>query len=448
MSLSSMDFDVPHMAPRLNIAPIAWIGAAGAALLVAVFGIWAAQTQITGAVFAQGQAIVVGKPQVVQSLDGGAIAALGVSDGQSVEAGDVLITFDAAVAEANRDISHRRLAGALTRHARYRAESLGVSAPEFHYAPLPFPTPDTTSDEIDQTRIFEIRAQRRGDITEELSQTIAGLTAERRAATAQIAALSDQVASLDTDIARISSLQAQNLARRSDLARLERERFETISRLELARADLAGAMVELETAHLNARQKETAFREDVALGLAEAAADIDELTLEIVKLSETLRRKVIRAPVDGIVHDVQVSTVGAVVSPGETIMTVIPTSRGVEFEVQLNPADVDRAYHGQTADIVLSAIDPSGGLRLAGLVSRVSPDTVIDERTGEAFYRVGLSVPAEELAQVDSQYLVPGLPIEVYLSTGDRSVLTYLLAPFTAHLRRAFREDDGAPLRQ
>jgi HlyD family secretion protein len=148
----------------------------------------------------------------------------------------------------------------------------------------------------------------------------------------------------------------------------------------------------------------------------------------------------ILAPTDGIIHEMQVFTVGGVVAPEATIVQVIPQSEGVEFELRIDPKTIDQIFVGQKAKVSFPAFDMRTIPEIFGTLSEVPPSTVTDPTTGQSYYRVGLSVPPEGLALLGNVDLIPGMPIEAFLETGERSVLSYLTKPLMDQLSRAFRE--------
>jgi len=427
-------------APECGLRRTLWLGAFGFVALFGAVGGWAATTVIGGAVVASGQAVVPGKPQVVQSLDGGVIAAIHVQDGDRVRADDLLMQLDPTLVEVNLNISRGRLAAALARQARLRAEQLGLENPDFSLPPLPFAAPDIAEPMARELAIFKTRAETLQGQREQLAETLHQLETQREGTQGQMAAVEEQAASLDGDLDGLRKLSKQGLVRQSQLSQLQRARAQLTGEMAGLRATLSRLEIAGRDAHLELRQAERAFREEVISTLRDATAEVEELTLEIVTRTAQLDRIDIRAPTGGIVHEMQVVTKGGVVAPGGTILQVIPLDRGLDFELRVDPRSVDQVRPGQSAELVLASFDPQSTPQLKGEVTSVSAAAVTDPKTGQEFYRVGLDVSEEELARAGDVDLIPGMPVEAYLHTGDRTVLAYLLHPVTTHLRRAFRE--------
>ncbi|MFZ3583941.1 HlyD family type I secretion periplasmic adaptor subunit [Loktanella sp. DJP18] len=425
---------------RVSLRPALWLGLSGLVALVGVCGLWAATTVIGGAVIAQGQVTVHGKPQQVQHLDGGMIAAIDVSNGDHVTAGQVLLRLDPTVVQLNRDMAERRLIEALTLAARLTAEQQGRNTLAFSYPMLPFALPDMAEAEAGQRQIFAARRAVQQGGRDQLTETLLQIDAQITGQQAQAGAIRDQMGYLDTDIANKRTLADRALIRQSDLNDLQRAQADMRGRLAGIEADIARLTNARAESTLQTLQAERSFKESVVLDLREATAQVEELTLEIITRQAQLNRIDLRAPVAGIVHEMAVSTVGGVVAPGEVLMQIIPQDPAREFEMRIDPRAVDQVWPGQTAQVVMAAFDPSNTPKLIGEVVRISPNVVVDPQTGQRFYRVDLSVPEIEIARLGAVEIVPGMPVEAFLETGDRSVLAYLVQPFATQLRRAFRE--------
>lgn len=431
-------------APRNLSAEMRRIGLAGGlgmVLLVGALGGWAATTEIGGAVIAAGQAEVQGKPQTVQSLDGGIIAEINVKDGDRVTAGEVLVRLDPTLLKINLDSARTRLADALALKARLTAEQLGHETLRFDYPDLPFEPLDTAQFEEGQRKIFAARAKVREGRADQLAERLEQFENQLAGLRAQIAAKRDQLGFLEKDLASVRTLVGEGLARQSQMTTLERDRSDLLGQIAAFEADMARVRNEMRDAEIETLQAERGFQEEVVTQLREVTAKTEELLLEIVTRTAQLDRIEVRAPADGVVHEMQVTTLGGVVAPGGTILSVVPLGRGVDFELRVDPRAIDQVYPGQRAQVIFSAFDPRNAPRLIGEVTTVSPDTVTDPKTGQKFFRIGLMVPPEELARLGDVKLVPGMPVEAFLETADRTVLSYLLHPLTSQFTRAFRED-------
>lgn len=431
----------PMLAPNLDLRRPKILGFLSLFVLIGVLGAWAHFSMITGAIVTAGQAVVQGKPKVVQSLDGGEVAEILVRDGDVVESGAVLMRLDPTLLQINLDIARGRLASALALRARLEAEQLGHSTLAFNYPDLPFDSAlDTASHEQSQRQIFKARAAVLTGQQAQLEETLLQIDNQRKGVEGQITALGEQIALLEGDLENMRRLAKQGLARQSQMSELQRSKSQVtgqLAGLEAERARLANARRD---ATLNTLQATRAFQEEVVTQLRDVNAQIDELTLEIVTRRAGLARIDITAPAAGVVHEMQVTTKGGVIPPGGQIAQIIPTSKEIDFELRVDPRSIDQVYPDQPARLIVASFDPKSSPELAAYVSVISPDVITDPRTGQPYYKVNLKLDAAAQIQLSRMDVVPGMPVEAYLETGDRSVLSYLIHPIASHLRKALRE--------
>ena len=415
-------------------------GVIGLLLLLGVFGGWAHFTQISSAVIAGGQAVVHGRPKLVQTLDGGVVQSITVQNGDIVQQGQVLMQLDPTLLSINLDIARGRLAAALALKARLTAEQLGQSTLVFSYPTLPFTQPDTSAEEAGQREIFAARAAVLQGGRAQLAEAQLQLDNQIAGVAGQVGAIRDQMGFLQRDLDNQTALVEQGLSRQSQLGDLQRNMSQLGGQLASLEAEQARLINAQRDRELETLQTERAFMEQVVTDLREVTTQVEELTLEIVTRSAQLDRIEIRAPADGIVNELQVTTIGGVVAPGATILEVVPLGQGMDFELRIDPRAMDSVYQGQMAQVQMSAFDAQSTPKLTAHVTTISAGAITDPQTGQSFYRVGLAVSATEIARLGDVTLMPGMPVEAFLQTGDRSVLTYLLSPISTHLARAFRE--------
>lgn len=434
------DATIAANSPSTSLHRPALLGILGTIALFAIFGAWAGNTVIGGAIIATGQTSVQGKPFAVQSLDGGIVRSVDVKSGDKVEAGQVLIRLDPTVVSANLEIARTRLAAALALRARLMSEQAGHDEIVFAYPSLPIADLETGLHEDSQRGIFAARAnvmagERTGlqDTIAQIDSQISGIEGQREATLAQVALLKPQLENQDRLMSQGLIRQGEVLQNRREMMRLDGQ----LSSLDSEAARLRTARRDAENRQL---QTERQFLQDVVTELNEVADRVEELTLEVVNRSAELKRADISAPASGVVHEMQITGLGNVVAPGATLLEIIPTSKEIEFEVKVDPRSVDQIYIGQQAELALSSYDPRSTPRLDAKVSGVSPDAVSDPRTGRSFFRVILTLDDAEDLSGHGVEIRPGMPIEAYLQTGDRSVLSYLLHPISQQLDRAFRE--------
>lgn len=439
-------FSPPGAAPA-PLVPQADLGRAGRASLIAslalmgLFLAWAQLTPISGAVVAPGQATVPGKPRVVQSLDGGRVERIAVANGDPVVAGQVLLQLDPRLIQAKLDVARGRLVAALALRARLEAEQAGAAAPDFPQPDLPFDLPDSSAAEAGQRQIFAARAALREGRAAQRVERVAQMANQIEGVMAQIAAGEAQLKILESELASAGELVGKGMMRKAELLDLQSRQAGLLGDIAGRRAEVARLQNAARDAELEVDQAERAFHEEVAIELRKTMTEVEEMILEVITLTDQLARVEIRAPSDGVVHEMQVTTEGGVVAPGETILQVVPQGNGVEFEMRLSTQDLDRVHVGQPTQLVFPSLDQRTTPRLEATVASVSPAAIIDPQTGQNFYRLKIAVTPAELARLGPVEILPGMPVEAFLQTGDRSVMSYLLSPLTRQAMLAFREE-------
>ncbi len=426
--------------PHLETGSATRFGIVASLAFLVLFILWAEMTQISGAVISSGQAVVPGKPRQVQSLEGGSVARIFVANGDRVKAGAVLLELDPTLIKAKLDMGRARLAALLARQSRLGAEQAGFSAPLYKYRALPFATPDTQDVEVGETKIFIARSALRQGRRDQLAERLAQLDNQTAGLLAQMKAREEQLVLLERDLSNVKKLYANGMAHESQMLDLQSSQAGMLgdlagNRTELARFENAGR-----DASIEASQAENSFLEQVATDLRSTSDEIEERILEIITLSNQLERVKIRAPSDGIVHEMQVTTIGGVVPPGAIIMQIVPQNGPVEFEVRLPAKELERVHVGQGAELMFSGLDHRTTPRIEARVASISPAAINDPQTGQSFYRLTVTVTPTELARLGDVELLPGMPVEAFLHTADRSVMSYLVAPMQHQLMLAFRE--------
>lgn len=429
-----------RMRPRTSLG-LAWrTGAWGSLLLLALLILWAYVTPIGGAVIATGQAVVRGKPKVIQSLDGGIVSDIPVVEGQQVAEGQVLLRLDPTLLEVNRDIALSRLAEALARKGRLASEQAGLETPDFTPPALPFPLPDMTLNEEGQRRIFDVRRAQEAGRRDQLAERVHQFNNQIAGIEALLSSQEEQLSLLNRQIDTLEQLYAQGLTRESQLLELQRGRAGLLGEMAENRAEIARVSNSIRDAEISVLQADREFQEKVSTDLSTATTEADELTLQIVNTLAQLGRVELRSPARGVIHEMQVTTRGGVAAPGAALMQVIPVAEGVEFELKLEPRLIEQVHPGQKAQVVFPAFDQRTTPRLDGEVSQISPGTITDPVTRTEYYRLALTVPPEELAKLGAARIPPGMPVEAFLQLGDRTVLDYLIHPLASQIERSFRE--------
>lgn len=437
--MSAEAFSTPRL--KTDISGAGRLGVLAALVLLAmVFG-WAYLTPVSGAVIAPGSAVVRGKPKMVQSLDGGVVEDIRVADGDLVRKGDVLLQLDPTLLQINLEMYRNRLAETRAEISRLQAEQMGAETVAFDYDTQYLDGLPLEQINAGQTEIFEARREVMKGRQEQLREKIAQFHNQTSGVDGLIKAKHDQLAFIEQELEDVSALHADGLAREGQVLELQRSRARLLGEIAGHQSEMARIRNSIRDTELEILQAERQFKEQVVTDLREAVVEGEELLLQIVTVRKQLERIEILSPVDGIIHEMQVFNAGGVVPPGETILQVIPVSEGVDFEIRVDPNAIDQVAQGQRAKVVFSAFNTRTAPEIFGAVSTISPDSVTDPATGQSFYRVTLAIPADELAKLEGHEILPGMPIEAFLQTGERTVLSYLTRPLSDQLRRAFRDD-------
>jgi HlyD family secretion protein len=417
------------------------IGLAVVVVLAGGLGGWASTAEISGALIAPGSIVVESNVKKVQHPTGGVVGEVLARDGDIVKAGDILVRLDDTVTKASLAIVTKNLDAQWARAARLEAEQRGLDKITFPpQLTSRISDPDVKSLILSESKLFEVRvngrtgqkAQLRERITQ-LNEEIAGLSAQEKAKDQEIALVEKELAGVrdlyDKHLVQISRLTTLE----RDAARLNGERAQYIA----SRAQAKGKITETE---LQIIQVDKDMVSEVSKDLRETNDKIGEFVERKVTAEDQLRRVDIRSPQDGMVLQSAVHTVGGVITAGDAIMMIVPQADDLQVEAKVNPQDIDKLQIGQKTLLRLSAFNQRTTPELNGAVNRVSPDVTTDQRTGQSYYTIRVSMPPEEVARLGDVKLIPGMPVEAFVQTGDRTLISYLMKPLSDQLMRAFRE--------
>lgn len=415
---------------------------ATAAMLVAGIGLWASTAMLSGAVVASGSFVVESYAKKVQHPTGGVVGEILVNEGDRVRAGDVVLRVDSTKTRANLAITSQRIDEIRARVARLIAERDDLDGPRFPDE-LAARASDQDVAEIlhGERRLFTIRRDAMESKRRQLSERIAQHKDEITGMKAQELAFDQGIKVLESEIASLSGLREKGLVPndrlnglKTQLATFGGERGERIA----LQAQIVGKISEVKLQMLQIDQD---MKAEVGLELREAQAQIAEYVERKVAAEDDLKRVDMIAPASGIVHQLATHTVGGVISPADVAMLIVPDEDGLALEVGVQPHDIDHVHVGQKALVRLSAFNQRTTPELNGTVTRVGADLSEDERTGSAHYVVRISLPASEVGRIQGLQLIPGMPAETFIATGERTALSYLLKPLSDQISRAFREE-------
>ena len=422
--------------------PVILTGLSLVILLFVVGGAWAMFANLSGAVIATGQVAVLGKPKTIQHLDGGIVAEIKIDNGDSVSKNDLLIRLDDTLLNANLNIYQNRLREGVAQRARLVAERDNLDEVVWDEGVLkPFEMNISPEARQGQERLYEARLSTREGQISQLREQIKQFRNQRTGIEALKASRKTQLGFLDDELKGIRSLNEKGLSTKSQLMGLERQREEIIGQIAEQHAELARIQNSISETEIQILQVNREFRQNVLTELRQVEQEVNDMTQQLHATVEQLKRIEVKAPVSGIIHELSVFTIGGVIGPGSPVLQIIPQDEGFEIEANVEPQFVDELYSGQSATLRFSAFNQRTTPELNGTVKGISPNVVVNEQTGLSFYKIRLTVPEVELARLNDQPLVPGMPVEAFIKTRERTALNYLLKPLSDQINRAFREE-------
>jgi HlyD family secretion protein len=409
--------------------------------LSAGVGGWAATMPISGALIASGSIVVESSAKKVQHPTGGVVGELRVRDGDRVRAGDVVARLDQTVTRANLAIITKGLDELTARKARLASERDGTATLVFP-ATLTTRTKDPDIAQImeGEHKLFELRRSARSGQKAQLRQQAAQLLEEIGGLTAQQKAKIQEIALINRELEGVRELFKKNLVQLPRLTQLEREATRLNGEQAQLVASVAQAKGKIAEIELKILQVDQDLSSDVAKELRETDAKIGEFVERKISAEDQLQRIEIRAPQDGTVFQLSVHTVGGVIGPAETIMLIVPDNDSLTVEAKVNPQEIEQVQLNQKTVLRFSAFNAATTPEINGYVSRISADTTSDQRTGQTYYTVRIAIPSEELSRLGDSKLVPGMPVECFVQTGERTAFSYLLKPLRDQMNRTFRE--------
>ncbi|CAH0356773.1 HlyD family type I secretion periplasmic adaptor subunit [Sphingobium sp. CECT 9361] len=409
-----------------------------------VFGLGglAATIPITGAVVAGGEVSVESQIKRLGHPSGGVISSLFVKDGSPVKKGQLLMQLDATVSGANAAISSESVEQLLAREARLTAERDASS--QLQFPPQLAGAPATSRAGLlmrEEQRVFSLRREAVTSQDRELTQRVAQLNAETEGYRAQISALREQTVFIQQELVAARELWKKGYTTLQRVSQIERSAIELKGNIATAQTQIAQTRAKI----AEVRQQSVAlwqnFRTQASTDLSDVQAKLGEMRQRSIAASDTNQRNDIRSPVDGTIDKLAYTTIGGVVPPNVTIMEVVPKGDRLIVTARVSPSDIDQVTAGQPVRLRLSAFNAQTTPEIDGAVDTVSADRISDERTGISFYKVLVTIEPGESAKLGNLKLKPGMPAEVFIQTGSRTMLNYIMKPLRDQFERAFRHD-------
>lgn len=422
---------------RLSLRVV--MGTALAFLLVAGAGGWAATAQLSGAVIASGTVKVDENLKSIQHRDGGIVSEIAVKEGDYVEKGQIMLRLEDAQTRAELTIVETQLYELRARQARLIAERDNLED-------IIFPSDlepgflGSGQAVAGEKRLFRGNQMNRRSQKEQLELGIKQLGEEAKGLEAQLKSKGDELALVEEEAAKLKGLAKKRLIEGTrvyntdrDVARLGGESAEIAA--GIARAWAKMSEIQLQVIAVDETARTEAQRE-----LSIVEPKISELNERRAAVEDVLSRTDIRAPIAGTVNELSIHTIGGVITPAEKLVTLVPADAKLKIEVKLSPTDIDQIALGRPANLRFSSFNQRTTPELQGAIAYVSPATSKDPTNGQVFYIADVAVTAEELAKLEDNRLLPGMPVEVFIQTEERTAISYLAKPLSDQFRRALRE--------
>lgn len=457
---------------KTGTTKVALLGYLAVITFVGVFGVWAATAPLKGAAIVSGVIAAAGQNQIIQHLEGGIISKVHIHEGDHVSAGDPLFTMDDTRARAALNTHMKQWINLRARKTRLEAERDSAQADIF-LNDKTAATEKTGSDELNdelvsllvETVVFpdelktaaresglsEVLDEQRNEFLARLARNKSEVVILRQRVTAgedaisgyesQKKALEDQLAVVSDETQRKKLLLDQGLTNRSEYTALLRSQADLVGQIGAMASQLEQTRTQIAEAKEQLVRQGTQRLEQALTELNEVNAKLGETEEQLNASRDVLSRIEVRAPADGLIVRITKNTPGSVISPGEEMALLLPTSTELIVEAQLSPSDIDIVRPGQAADLRFVALNMRTTPSVAGTVNYVSPDRLIDQTNGHPYFVARLHITDDLPAEVDRDQIYPGMPVEAMISTGERTFFEYLTRPLMDSFNRAFREE-------
>lgn len=433
------NLSIPHL--HMLTRSARRLGLVALGLFVLVFGGWAVLAPLASAAMAPGVISTDGHKKTVQHLEGGMIRTIHVREGDAVTQGDPLITLDDTAARSLDAEIRERFLHVLAMASRLEAERADINEIRFPDALLQEGSKETEQVTESQRQLFLSRRATHQGRVRILEARIRQLAEQNTGLDQVIVAEDEQLALIDEEIASSQQLLERGLERKPKVLSLRRVRADisaarAVNRAKIAEIDQAIGETRLQLLAIDEERQEA-----IAEELTELRRILAELKGQLPNRVDILQRTVIRSPITGTVMNLRATTVGGVIRPGEPLLDVVPGGGQLIIDARVRPTDVERITPGMSARVVLTAYKQRSMPIIYGKLRSISADAFVDDRTGLAYYLAKVEVVPEDLASLSQVQLIPGMPADVMLLDGERSVMEYLMAPILESRRRSFREN-------
>ena len=432
----------PPLAPPTDTGRAARVGLWALGLGLGGFLLWAGFAPLDEGVPSQGVVSIDTKRKVVQHLSGGIVREVFVHEGEIVKAGQPLMALDDATAKAAYETVRQRYLSLRATQGRLEAEQSGNGAIRFHQDVTSAAGADPLFRQLqdNQNQLLQSRRAALQADLQVIEESIQGQNVLQQSYTGMLESRRSQRALLEDELRHTRSLVQDGYAPRNRQLELERQ----VADNGLALTELQGNLLRSRRSVAELRQRAVArkqeYRKEVETAMSETAREVESDAQKVVALQADLSRTEILSPASGQVMGLAVQTVGAVIQPGQQLMAIVPPNEPLVLEARIAPHLIDRVKPGLQADVRFSAFAHSPQLVVHGELASVSGDLLTDQQTGVSYYLARVRITPEGMKQLGTHQLQPGMPAEVVIKTGERTMLTYLLGPLLKRMSGALKE--------
>lgn len=409
-------------------------------LTFGIFGTWAAFAPLDSAAVAPGVVTVQTYRKTVQHLEGGIVKDLRAHDGDIVKSGDPLIILDDTQWRAEYEMTKNQLIAAQAMEARLEAERDDKPAVDFSHMLEP-ESPRAHEAQDSETQVFNARrGSRLGEISVQ-EKRISQLHEQINGLNAMIRTKANLESSYRKEIGELQELLAEGFVDKQRMLDMERTLEKLRAEIAEHQSETTKISLQISETELQILQLKKDFHSDVVKQLTEIQTRTFDFQEKMAALQDRISRSIIRAPEDGMILGMTVHTIGGVVSPATPLLDIVPAVSDLIVEAQISTMDIDRVRVGKAADIRFSAFKRSTTPVIKGKLLHVSADRLMNEKTGMPYYLARVGITAEGAESLGSLKLQPGMPAEVFINTGERTMLQYLMQPATDVIAKSMIED-------
>lgn len=430
----------PSTVLHANDRGIRNIGAAIVFATFGVFGVWAFLAPMDSSALAPGVVVVKSYRTTVQHLDGGIIAKIRVKDGDLVEEGQPLLLLDDTQIKAQLEIARAQNITLAAQVARLRAERDRLKKIDYPALLNDASDPRITEAKLAENNVFNARINAYEGQIAVLNQRVGQINSKINGLRGQIDSKKQLTASYAEEIRDLKELLAEGFADKQRLRDLQRNHALQSGEIAQLNAEIATNQMLISETRLQILQVQKQFQEEVAGKLSEAQGQLNDAQERLAANQDKLNRVVIKAPASGMVLGLTVHNESGVISPGHPILDIVPQDAELIIEAQVSPMDIDRVVVGLQAEVRFSAFKQSKTPKMDGKVTHISPDRLTDQQ-GNAYYLARVELTQESRKKLGDMQLLPGMPAEVLINTGERTLFEYLAQPATNFFARSFIED-------